>query len=366
MGKKWVLPVLGLVLVAWSTWKVFGAQNEKKGKPDTAETLQAPYKHSVSGNGVVEPRTEASGTAKVAVGVELPGVVVEVYEKAKQAFVSGKTVQKGEPLFRLDDTALKAALMEKDAALVVAKKELERLLESRGLELATLESKVTEAKVKLAAAKDALQRGIAAGPAVPPGELIQLRQAYAGAGQELTTARSNVELLRKQRWGPDEVILRSKEKLAEEAVKKVKTDIDERLVIRAPLTGRILELNVRPGEPVAPQPGKAYVMMGDVSVLHVRVSVDEADIGRYLSAPQARRPGARAVAFTRGDKPIEVPLKFVREEAVVMPKKSLTGDTTERVDTRVMQLIYAIDTANAPVLIDQQLDVFIDLTPAGA
>jgi hypothetical protein len=30
------------------------------------------------------------------------------------------------------------------------------------------------------------------------------------------------------------------------------------------------------------------------------------------------------------------------------------------VDTRVLQVIYAIDTPNAPVYVGQQLDVFID------
>lgn len=48
-----------------------------------------------------------------------------------------------------------------------------------------------------------------------------------------------------------------------------------------------------------------------------------------------------------------------------MPKTSLTGTNIERVDTRVVQLIYAIDPENKlmrekKVLVGQLLDVFID------
>ena len=45
----------------------------------------------------------------------------------------------------------------------------------------------------------------------------------------------------------------------------------------------------------------------------------------------------------RGDPHHEFALSFVRVEPYVVPKKSLTGDNTERVDTRVLQVIYAFD-----------------------
>jgi hypothetical protein len=48
-------------------------------------------------------------------------------------------------------------------------------------------------------------------------------------------------------------------------------------------------------------------------------------------------------------------------EPFVIPKKSLTGDTTERIDTRVLQVIYEVDTAGrAPLFVGQQVEVFID------
>ena len=48
-----------------------------------------------------------------------------------------------------------------------------------------------------------------------------------------------------------------------------------------------------------------------------------------------------------------------------MPKVSLTGQSTERTDTRVLQAIYSFDPAALPVYVGQQMDVFIEaLLPA--
>ena len=68
----------------------------------------------------------------------------------------------------------------------------------------------------------------------------------------------------------------------------------------------------------------------------MRVDVDENDIPRF-------RPATPAVARLRGDPRREYRLRFVRVEPYVVPKKSLTGDSTERVDTRVLQVIYALE-----------------------
>ena len=62
----------------------------------------------------------------------------------------------------------------------------------------------------------------------------------------------------------------------------------------------------------------------------------------------------------RGNADLRTRLTFVRYEPFVVPKKSLTGDSTERVDTRVLQVIYQIENANLPLFVGQQMDVFID------
>jgi len=43
-----------------------------------------------------------------------------------------------------------------------------------------------------------------------------------------------------------------------------------------------------------------------------------------------------------------------------VPKVSLTGASTERVDTRVLQVIYAFERPqNRPVYVGQQVDLFV-------
>jgi hypothetical protein len=49
----------------------------------------------------------------------------------------------------------------------------------------------------------------------------------------------------------------------------------------------------------------------------------------------------------------------------MVPRLSLTGDSTQRVDTRVLQVIYSFDQGALPVYVGQQMDVFIEAPPVG-
>jgi hypothetical protein len=100
------------------------------------------------------------------------------------------------------------------------------------------------------------------------------------------------------------------------------------------------------------------MILGSITPLHVRVDVDEHDAWRVQA-------GASAVASPRGNGSLRTPLEFVRFEPYVIPKKSLTGDSTERVDTRVLQIIYRVKDQNAPLYVGQQMDVYIE-TPDAA
>ena len=52
-------------------------------------------------------------------------------------------------------------------------------------------------------------------------------------------------------------------------------------------------------------------------------------------------------------------------EPLLKPKRTLTGDGAERVDTRVLEVIYALDGAGFDAHVGQQLDVFIQAQPPG-
>jgi hypothetical protein len=56
---------------------------------------------------------------------------------------------------------------------------------------------------------------------------------------------------------------------------------------------------------------------------------------------------------------------YIRVEPYVVPKRSLTGDSTERVDTRVLQVIYSFYKGALPIYVGQQMDVFIEAPPLG-
>ena len=51
---------------------------------------------------------------------------------------------------------------------------------------------------------------------------------------------------------------------------------------------------------------------------------------------------------------------------MVTAKRSLTGDNTERVDTRVLKMIYEVAAADTPLYVGQQLDVFLSALPEPA
>ncbi len=53
------------------------------------------------------------------------------------------------------------------------------------------------------------------------------------------------------------------------------------------------------------------------------------------------------------------PFQFEYLEPYIIPKKSLTGDPTERVDTRVLQVVYSYDPKAIPAYLGQEVDVYI-------
>jgi hypothetical protein len=91
-----------------------------------------------------------------------------------------------------------------------------------------------------------------------------------------------------------------------------------------------------------------------------RRSDDGGSSSCHVPGPLTVMPSTVAIGYLRGNKNIKTPLTFVRFEPYVVPKKSLTGDSTERVDTRVLQVIFRFERGDLPFYIGQQMDVFID------
>ena len=192
--------------------------------------------------------------------------------------------------------------------------------------------------------------------AISEDQPLRRRYAVQVAEAKLAQARAQLALLKAGTWKPDIEVAKAEVAAAEAQVQATETDI-ERLTTRALVPGQVLQVNIRLGE--FAQAGvlqTPLMLLGNVERLHVRVDIDENDAWRV-------RSDAPAVAFLRGNRGINTPLQYVRTEPYIVPKRSLTGDATERVDTRVLQLLYSFDRDDLPVYVGQQMDVFIEAPP---
>lgn len=310
--KRFTLPILGVLAAVWATYSVVRTQPRRVPTDPPAPPAMSDFKDRVAAVGLIEASTE-----NIWVGTPLAGVVEKVFVTAGQA------VRSGQPLFELDTRQLRAELAVRQQAVVVARARV-RVAESR---LADLQRQLEFADQ----VKD--KRAISAE------ELTRRRSAVETAGAELEEVRSEIPA-------------------AESHVQSVQVDL-ERSIVRAPLAAEVLQVKVRVGE-FAPAAATAnpLILLGRSKPLHVRVDVDEHEAWRV-------REGAHAMGHVRGNAELKAPLQFVRFEPFVVPKRSLTGDSTERVDTRVLQINYRVERDDVPLFVGQQLDVFIDATRPG-
>jgi HlyD family secretion protein len=244
---------------------------------------------------------EAS-TENIAIGTPVSGIVTAIEVKWSDH------VNAGDLLLKIDDRDLQGQLLIANA-------------------------KVKEAEARLAKVKNLLDvgEGMTKGSSISVVELANRRFDVGISEAGLASAKAQVEQL--------------------------KIEV-ERRTIRAPLAGRILQIKIRVGEfaqsgVVSPP----LMLLGDDTRPHVRVDINENDAWRV-------QPTAAAMAFVPGNPDLNVRLRFERIEPYAIPKVSLTGESTERTDTRVLQIIYSFERANLPIYIGQRMNVYIQAPPA--
>lgn len=344
------IPMMGaLGLIGFAILFVNGQDRSVPPPAPMAPPPESPFATTVAGAGIVEAETE-----NIAIGSPTPGVVTKVLVKVDQR------VKAGDELFELDDRMLQAELRSRQAMLAAAQAEVTRMEnEPRPEQLRMAEAQLTEAQANQINQRDQLTRGkeLFNRKVETAENLVARQQALHVADAQVAKAQAEYEMRKNGAWKFDLDVARAAVTQAEAQVEQIKTELD-RLTIRALVAGRVLQVNVRPGEFVGAPPGQALIVLGNIDQMHVRVDIDEHDIPRFV-------PGADGVAMVRGRAANEYPLKFVRVEPYVVPKRSLTGDNTERVDTRVLQVIYAIDPQGQPLYVGQQLDVYIKAPPEG-
>ncbi|HEV3142296.1 MAG TPA: biotin/lipoyl-binding protein [Gemmataceae bacterium] len=347
MLRKYLLPVIGAAMFVFAVYHVVRAQQVAPKTDPLIAPAKSPFEKTVAGTGMVEPETE-----NISIGSPLPGLVVKLDVRV------GDKVQCGQPMFRLDDRNWQAELAARKANLQSAQAQLDRLrAQPRAEDVPPAEARVNQAEANLVDLKDQYDRMNATAKgsptAVTDAEVIHRKQAYEAGKYDLAKAKADLATITAGAWKSDIAVAEAAVAQAEAAIKQTETELD-RLIIRASVTGEVLQVNVRLGEYVGTPPNQALIVLGGAGK-HVRVDIDENDLCRF-------REGLPARALRRGDTMHEIPLRFVRVEPYVIPKKSLTGGSTERVDTRVLQVIYAVEKSPVPMYVGQQIDVFLDVS----
>ncbi len=346
-ARSFFLPTLAVCLFAFSIYHLlFAAEKLPKVGP-LVEPPRQSFRSGISGTGLVEARAE-----NISLGTAVAGVVLEVCVTNEQL---GQRVTKGTPLFRVDDRHLKAQLRTLQANLKLAETQLERLEQMpRPEEIPPSEAKVKIAEANRIRLKDAFDRNeqLMGKRIVTEEAFTSSRFTFLAADQQWQQAVAEDKLLKAGSWKPDITVSQASAEAARASVANMETEI-ERCLVCAPVDGQILKIDVRPGEYVNAAASKALILLGDLDRLRVRVDIDEQDIPRFQTT-------GRATARLRGAADKELKLVFVRVEPYVIPKKAFTGDNTERIDTRVLQVLYEIDSEQSGVYVGQQVDVSIE------
>jgi multidrug resistance efflux pump len=244
------------------------------------------------------------------------------------------------------------------AASLAAK--VERLKnEPRNVDVTPLEAAVIAKKARLADIEQNLKRYEKLLPrgAVTENDTVQRRCDLAEAEAELKHSEADLAKVRAGAWEYD--IEQAKQEYQQAIAKGREIEVKiAQSTVRAPIDGEILQVNVRPGEYVQEISNEPSVLLGNTETLQVRVDIDEVNASRVT----AQMP---AVASPKGDSTVRFPLHFLRIEPYMQPKKNLTGNTAERNDVRVLQLLYSFKkTPDLPVYVGQQVDVFLSANAA--
>jgi len=320
MIRKYLLPALAALGVAAAVAMVHqGNRTPSKGKP-LFQPAEAPFSSYIFGPGIVEASTE-----NIAMGTPVSGIVTTVYVRW------GEQVKSGAPLFKIDTRDLEAQLIPANAKV----NEVEAQLSS-----ATAD--INQAKENMAKAENRLRigEGLVPGVSISAEDLANRKLDVGAAKAAVDSAEAQLLQIKAQIAS------------AKAQVQQINDQIKIRTV-RARVSGSILQMKIRPGEYA--QSGvlaTPLMVLGNDTVLHVRVDIDQSDAWRF-------QPNAQAVAHVRGNSNLKTTLQYVRTDPDVVPQTLLTGDATQRTDTRVLQVIYSFNRSALSAYVGQLMDVFI-------
>lgn len=335
--------ILALAGIAFAGYYLYHSAFRLPPQQPLREPAAKPAEESLAGVGIVEAEEEQHNVAP-----HFSGRVAQVH------VVEGDRIQAGAPLYTLDTEQLQADLKAQLATVRISQATLQRLQnQPRREDIAPVQARVEAQQARLTNLQQQLARlqSVSDPRAVSRDQVTTLQLQVDEAAAQLKQAQADLTRLRAGAWSFELEEVRQQIAQAQQQANRIRTQMTL-ATVKAPSTGEILQVNVREGEFVTPGQGKPSVVLGHTDRLQVRVDVDEVNASRV-------QPGMAAEAALKGNGQLRFPLAFKRIQPLMVPKTNLTGQTGERTDVRVLQVIYSFQPPGFPVYVGQQVDVFL-------
>lgn len=301
-----------------------------------------PYVSGIYAEGIVES-VQSSGE-NISMYPEVPGTVKEIL------VAEGEEVKKGTPLLLIDDSIQRATTAQQESAAQAAHSMLDELkAEPRKENLDIAEAQVVAAQASLKTTDDEVNKQKAAYALDPRSisvdALDNAINAAAVASANLEVAIKQRELTKAGAWSFD-ISNQERQSTALDRSYRASTALLSKYTLRAPTDGVVLSIGTVVGSYVSPQGAyESYTQaMNPVLVLgapqtslHVRCYIDEILVPRLPPVSKIK-----AQMSIRGSN-LKLPLEFVRVQPLVSPKIELSDQRQERVDVRVLPIIFKIE-----------------------
>jgi HlyD family secretion protein len=327
--------------------------------PPAFSPASNPYGSGIYAEGIVES-AQTSGE-NISMYPEVPGTVKEILVS------EGQQVKAGEPLIRLDDSVQRATTEQQGSQAEAAKALLAELkAEPRKETLDVAAAQVVSAEATLKTAQDTLQKDQTAYQmdprSVSKDALDSAANAVAVANANLDVARRQYDLTKAGAWTYD-IQNQERQETALEQAHAASSALLAKYTLRAPRDGVVLSINTIVGNYASPQGAyDTYTQGADPVItlgsspatLNVRCYVDEILVPRLPSGSKMK-----AQMSIRGTN-VKIPLEFVRVQPFVSPKIELSDQRQERVDVRVLPVVFKIaKPANVNLYPGELVDVYI-------
>lgn len=357
-----ILAAIG-ALVGMVSAYVYGLESPPQ--PPAFNPAANPYGKGIYAEGIVEsfqPYGE-----NINVYPEVSGVVTQIL------VTEGEQVRQGTPLLRLEDSIQRASAEQQRAQAEAALAMLQELkAEPRAETLAVSKAQMGYAEASLKTAADTYDkqsRSYQLEPkSVSKDVLDTARNNAEAARRNLEVAQRQYQLTKAGAWEYD---VRNQDKQYQALLKAAASAqaLLDKYTVRAPADGVVLSIGAAVGSYVSSAQGiydsytqgsaPAVVMGHPQDALQVRCYIDEILVHRL---PQGQQ--VKAQMFVRGTD-VKLPLEFVRIQPYISPKIELSDARTERVDVRVLPVIFKFAKPQDLNLYPGQLvDVYVE-EPAG-